>query len=67
MNRGAVAGVDVRSGSFSTEAADSAARPTSASPRKLTSGPNEKLVAMGPGCVKMAPYQRQSLARQWVL
>ena len=21
----------------------------------------------GPGCVKMAPYQRQSLARQWVL
>jgi hypothetical protein len=37
---------DVRSGSFSTEVADSAARPTSASPRKLT-GPNEKLVAMG--------------------
>jgi len=28
-------------------AADSAARPTSASPRKLTSGPNERLVAMG--------------------
>jgi len=25
-----------------------AARPASASPRKLTSGPNEKLVAMGP-------------------
>ena len=23
--------------------------------------------ASGPGCVKMAPYQRQSLARQWVL
>jgi hypothetical protein len=22
---------------------------------------------LGPGCVKMAPYQRQSLARQWVL
>ena len=50
--------------SFSSEAAGSAARPTSASPRKLTSGPYEKLVAVGPGCVKMAPYQRQSLARQ---
>ena len=47
MNRGAVAGVDVRSGSLSTEALGSAARPTSASPRKLTSGPNEKFVAMG--------------------
>jgi len=33
--------------SFSTEVADSAARPTSAVPRKLTSGPSEKLVAMG--------------------
>jgi hypothetical protein len=32
--------------SFSTEALGSAARPTSASPRKLTSGPNEKLVGM---------------------
>ena len=37
----------VRSGSFSTEAANSAARPTSASPRKPTSGPNEKSVATG--------------------
>ena len=28
----------------------------------------EKLMSLtGPGCVKMAPYQRQSLARQWVL
>ena len=36
--------------SFATEAANSAARPTSASPRKLTSGPNEKLVARGPSC-----------------
>jgi hypothetical protein len=36
-----------RLGSFSTEALGSAARPTSASPRKLTSDPNEKLVAMG--------------------
>jgi hypothetical protein len=36
-----------RCGSFSTEVADSAARPTSAVPRKLTSGPSEKLVAMG--------------------
>ena len=34
-------------GSLSTEALGSAARPTSASPRKLTSGPNEKFVAMG--------------------
>ena len=34
-------------GSFSTEAAGSAARRTSASPRKLTSGPNQKLVASG--------------------
>ena len=33
-------------GSFSTEAANSAARPRSASPQKLTSGANEKLVAM---------------------
>ena len=33
--------------SNSTEALGSAARPTSASPRKLTSDPNEKLVAMG--------------------
>ena len=38
---------EVRSGSFATEAAKSAARPTSASARKLTSGPNEKLVAKG--------------------
>ena len=38
---------NVRCGSFSTEAAGSAARPTSASPRKLTSGPYDKLVAMG--------------------
>ena len=37
----------VQSGSLSTEAANSAARPTSASSRKLTSGANEKLVAMG--------------------
>ena len=37
----------VRVGSFSTEAANSAARPRSASPQKLTSGANEKLVAMG--------------------
>jgi hypothetical protein len=36
-----------RCGSFSTEAANSAARSTSASPRKLTSGPYETLVAMG--------------------
>ncbi len=35
-------------GSFSTEVADPAAPPTSASPRKLTSGPNEKLIAVGP-------------------
>src|SRR5262249_13801641 len=34
-----------RDSTFSTEAAGSAARPTSASPRKLTSGPDEKLVA----------------------
>ena len=34
-------------GSFSTKAANSAARPTSASPQKLTSGAVEKLVAMG--------------------
>src|ERR1700734_2908960 len=34
--------------SFSTEAANTAARPRSASPQKLTSGANEKLVAMGP-------------------
>src|SRR5579859_6042980 len=34
-------------GSFSTEAANSAARPRSASPQKLTSDANEKLVAMG--------------------
>jgi hypothetical protein len=34
-------------GSFSTEAANSAARPRSASPQKLTSGADEKLVAMG--------------------
>ena len=40
-------GPHVCSGSFSTEAANSAARPTSASLRKLTSGPDEKLVAMG--------------------
>ena len=38
---------DGRNGSFSTEAADFAARPTSGSPRKLTSVPNEKFVAMG--------------------
>jgi hypothetical protein len=34
-------------GSFSTEVANSAAQPTSASPRKLTSDLDEKLVAMG--------------------
>jgi hypothetical protein len=34
-------------GSFLTEAANFAARPTSASPRKLTSDLDEKLVAMG--------------------
>ena len=34
-------------GSFSTEAAASAARPSSAFARKLTSGPNVKLSAMG--------------------
>ena len=34
-------------GSCSTEAAGSAARLTSASPRNLTSGPNKKLVATG--------------------
>src|SRR5580704_330360 len=34
-------------GHFSTEAANSAARPTSPSPRKMTSGPHENLVAMG--------------------
>jgi hypothetical protein len=34
---------DVRTGSFSTEAAGSAARPTSASPRKLTSGRYKKI------------------------
>ena len=38
---------EVRSGSFSTEAANSAARPRSASTQKLTSAANEKLVAMG--------------------
>jgi hypothetical protein len=37
----------VRFGSFSTEAAGSAARSTSAWPQKLTSGPYKKLVAMG--------------------
>jgi hypothetical protein len=37
----------VRIGSFATEAACSAVRPTSASPQKLTSGANEKLVAKG--------------------
>ena len=35
-------------GSFSTEAADSAARPTSASPRKLTSGHYKKIGRDGP-------------------
>jgi hypothetical protein len=35
-------------GSLSTEAADSAARPTSASPRKPTSGPYEKFRRDGP-------------------
>ena len=45
---------DVSCGSFSTEAAGSAARPTSASPRKLTSGPNKKLVANG------------KLAKDWI-
>ena len=34
-------------GSLSTEAANSAARPLPLRPQKLTSGPNEKLVAMG--------------------
>ena len=38
---------DVAFGSFSTEAANSAARPRSASIQKLTSGADEKLVAMG--------------------
>jgi hypothetical protein len=38
---------DFRLGSLSTEAAYSAAWPTSALPRKLTSGPNEKSVATG--------------------
>jgi hypothetical protein len=33
-------------GSFSTEAASSATRPTFASPQKLTSSPNGNLVAM---------------------
>ena len=28
------------------------------SPRKLMSGPNEKLVAMGPGCVERGRYER---------
>jgi hypothetical protein len=36
-----------RFGSFSTEAANTPARPTSASLQKLTSDANEKLVAMG--------------------
>ena len=39
-------------GSFSTEAANSAARATSASPRKQTSVANVKLVAMGRLCCK---------------
>jgi hypothetical protein len=38
---------DVSNGSFSTETANSAARLTSVSSRKLTSGPNEKLDAKG--------------------
>jgi hypothetical protein len=38
---------NVAVGSFLTEAANSAARPTSASPQKPTSGASEKLVAMG--------------------
>jgi hypothetical protein len=40
---------NVAFGSFSTEASNSAARPTSASPQKLTSVANVKLVAMGQG------------------
>jgi hypothetical protein len=40
-------GDEVRFGSFSTELARFASQPTSASPQKLTLGPNEKFVAMG--------------------
>jgi hypothetical protein len=46
-------GANVGLGSFSAEAENSARPPTSASPQKLTSGPNEELVAMG---------QRETLA-----
>src|SRR5580700_3870049 len=42
-----IVSVDVAVGSFSTEAAGSAARPTSALRRKLSSGRNVKLVATG--------------------
>src|SRR5262245_53913800 len=37
----------LRDSTFSTEVANSAARSTSASPQKLTSGPKEQFVAMG--------------------
>jgi hypothetical protein len=42
-----VISVGCRIGSFSTEAANSAVRPTSAFPQKPTSDPNVKLVAKG--------------------
>jgi catechol 2,3-dioxygenase-like lactoylglutathione lyase family enzyme len=33
-------------------------------PRPAFNFPGAWLYSLGPGCVKMAPYQRQSLARQ---
>ena len=53
-------------GSLSTEAAGFAARPNSASPRKLTSGPSEKLVATGQISELVGPlFHRLINPRQW--
>src|SRR5271155_3918996 len=50
-------------GSFSTEAANTAARPTSASPQKLTSDANEKLVTNGMDRPRSRPQRRSECAR----
>ena len=54
-------GIREQPGSLSTEAANSAARPLPLRPRKLTSGPNEKLVAMGQR-VTLAQFSARTLS-----